>query len=190
MIKIEQGQPCDLIFNYLSLRLYRHQYDHNLPYHRFSDLQHQNPETVKRWEAIPALPVTAFKHADIACRPMNEAVRLFYSSGTTQAQRSHHALFDLEISRAAILLHFKRHLLPDTDQIRFMILTPSPNEAPNASLSYMMEAVREAFGTAASRYYVEQGQLQSERVAMDMAKTEEPVCLLGTSFSFVHLIDF
>lgn len=190
LIEMEPGPASDHLFNDLALLLYRHQYRHNPPYRQFSDSQHQSPETVKEWEAIPALPVMAFKYTELSCRPIHEAHRLFYSSGTTQEQRSCHPLFDIEISKKAILAHFKRHVLPDTDRIRFMILTPSPQEAPMTSLSHMMEVVREAFGSEKSAYYIEAGQLQSEQLIKEMTGTSEAVCLIGTSFSFVHFIDF
>ncbi|MEO2053696.1 MAG: long-chain fatty acid--CoA ligase [Nitrospira sp.] len=189
-MKMEPGPGSDPLFNELALLLYRHQYRHNSPYRQFSDSLHQSPETVKTWEAIPAIPVIAFKYTALSCRPIQKAQRLFYSSGTTQKTRSCHPLFDIEISKKAILAHFKRHLLPRSDRIRFMILTPSPQEAPMTSLSYMMEVVRKAFGTKESAYYIEQGQLQSERLIREMAETDEAVCLIGTSFSFVHFIDF
>lgn len=74
--------------------------------------------------------------------------------------------------------------------MRMAILTPSPEEAPGSSLSHMMEVVRKAFGTAESRYYIERERLQGERLAYELAEAREPICLLGTSFSFVHFIDF
>lgn len=74
--------------------------------------------------------------------------------------------------------------------MRLAILTPSPEEAPDSSLSYMMETVREAYGTVESRYYIERGRLQGERLAYDLAECREPISLLGTSSSFVHFIDF
>jgi len=190
LIKMEPGPASDPLFNELALLLYRHQYRHNSPYRQFSDSKHQNPETVKTWEEIPAIPVMAFKYSALSCRPISEAQRLFYSSGTTQEARSCHPLFDIEISKKAILAHFKRHLLPDFDRIRFMILTPSPQEAPRTSLSHMMEVVRQAFGTKESAYYIEERQLQSERLIKEMTNANEAVCLIGTSFSFVHFIDF
>jgi hypothetical protein len=90
----------------------------------------------------------------------------------------------------AILSHFGRQMMPEGKRMQLAILTPSPDEAPDSSLSYMMETVREAYGTAESRYYIERGRLQGERLAYDLAESREPICLLGTSFSFVHFIDF
>ncbi|HEY5599141.1 MAG TPA: hypothetical protein VIK48_00505, partial [Candidatus Manganitrophaceae bacterium] len=180
----------DALFNDLALRLFRYQFENNAPYRRFSLSQKKEPTCVKSWEEIPFLPVKGFKFAEIACRPISETARLFHSSGTTLQERSRHYLFDLDLSEAAILPHFKRHLMPEGRKMRLAILIPSPEEAPHSSLSHMIGVVRSACGTKESRYYIERGRLQSERLAFDLAEAKGPVSLLGTSFSFVHFIDF
>ncbi|MBN4054351.1 hypothetical protein JYT87_01445 [Nitrospira defluvii] len=183
------GEDPDRTFNDLALRVFRYQFERNAPYHQYCDSKNARPETIHNWEAIPALPVTAFKWAEITCRPINEAVRTFHSSGTTRGELSRHFLFDEYMAKGAILTHFKRHILPDRDQIRMMILTPTPEADPHASLSYMMSVVREIFGTEKSGYYIKDGVLESTRLAKDLESANEAVTLLGTSFSFVHFFD-
>lgn len=191
LIDMKPGKEADLLFNDLALRVFKRQYERNFPYRQFCASRKKEPALVRTWEEIPPLPVMAFKFAELACRPIDQAVRVFHSSGTTAGgQTSRHFVFDPEISRAAVLSNFARHLAPDGKRIRFALLTPSPEEAPHSSLSHMMEAVRAAFGTEESRYYVERGRLQGERLAYDLSEAREPVCLMGTSFSFVHFIDF
>ncbi len=180
------GRPS---FNDLALRIFQYQFEQNLPYRTFCERWGQTHGPVRRWEDIPPLPVMAFKLADMACRPFSEAAQVFHSSATTQAKPSRHALFDRALSRAAILPHFARHLMPEGRKMRLFILTPSPADAPHASLSHMMEEVRAVFGDDGSRYYVERERLQMERLVYDLAEVDTPVCLLGTSFSFVHLMD-
>ncbi len=176
-------------FNTLALRLFEYQYKCNAPYRQFCGTKKIGPGDIDCWDKIPALPVLAFKWADITCHPKKTPARLFYSSGTTQKEKSQHRLFDLVTARAAILAHFKRHLLPDCDQIRMMILTPPPEEAPHASLSYMMSVLLELFGTKESDYYIRENRLQSAGLAKDLSSANEAVLLLGTSFSFVYFID-
>jgi len=194
----------DALFNDLALKIYQYQFERNLPYQLFCLSQQKTPEKVNRWEEIPPLPVTAFKFVDITCRHIDEAVSVFYSSGTTRhsleiatpargkghpINQSRHYLFDLQIAQAAILSHFKQHLCPQKKMPLYM-LTPSPEEAPNASLSHMMEVIRVAYGTEESDYYIHLGRLNGEKLAYDLSQATEPVLLLGTSFSFVHFIDF
>jgi len=184
-----EGGP-NPFFNDLALRLFQYQYDHNPPYHQFCLEKKLRPQDLQNWEDIPFLPVTAFKWADVHCRPSGEALRCFDSSGTTQARKSRHYLFELELSASAITTHFKCHLLPERDQMRLMILAPTPEEAPQASLSFMMGVLSKHFGAKGSRYYLQAGELQTESLAQDLMKTEEPVALLGTSLAFAHFIDY
>ncbi len=190
LIHAKAEVPPEELFNEAALSVFRYQFDHNPPLRQFCLSQNKTPEAIRSWEEIPPLPVMAFKLAEITCRPMNEAVRVFQSSGTTGREKSRHPLFDLELSQEAILTHFGKHLLPEGKRIRMAILTPSPEEAPAASLSHMMEVVRKGFGTEPSRYYIERGRLDAERLATELSDLQEPIALLGTSFAFVHLIDF
>ncbi len=186
LIQTDQGDT-DALFNDLAIRLYRYQFEQNPPYRQFCLTQSNHQ--IDRWQDIPPLPVTAFKYAAIACRPLSEAVRVFHSSGTSHSIHSCHFIFDLEITKATILSHFKKQLCLEKP-MQLFILTPSPEEAPHSSLSYMMEVIREAYGTSASDYYIQHGRLQGEKLAYDLSEATTPVMLLGTSFSFVHLIDF
>lgn len=180
---------CDTEFNALALRLFRHQYHHNLPYRQFCNSKNVDPVSIKSWNAIPPLPVTAFKWADVTCKPKETALRVFHSSGTTRQEKSRHYLFNEEIAEAAIFSHFKRHILPDCERMRMMILTPSPEEAPHASLSYMMDVLKKRFGEKDSRFFINNNVLQSEALLDDLSQLNEPVAILGTSFSFVHFFD-
>ncbi len=193
---IHSESSSDARFNNLAKLIFQYQFEQNPPYRKFCLLQDKSPDQINRWEDIPALPVTAFKFVDVVCQPLAKAVRVFHSSGTTKEKRSHHALFDLEIAQAAIVSHFKRHVLNGEEKIRFCVLTPPPEQAPHSSLSYMMEVLREAFGTEESEYYIHQGvsapagHLLADKLFSDLCEAEKPVLLIGTSFSFVHFIDF
>lgn len=190
LIHLKEPAASEKLFNQTALRLFRSQFDKNAPYRQFCLSQGRDPESVRSWEEIPPLPVMAFKLTEISCRPMSEAPRVFQSSGTTGTEKSRHALFDLDLSREAIRTHFERHLLPEGKKIRLAILTPSPEETPHSSLSHMMEVVRATFGAAESRYYIRENRLEAEELTTDLFHLREPIALLGTSFSFVHLIDF
>ncbi len=182
-------QHCDVEFNDLALQLFRYQYGHNSCYRQFCNSKNISPVSIVSWKAIPPLPVTAFKWADVICKSKDKACRVFHSSGTTRQEKSRHYLYDDEIAEVAILSHFKRHVLPDYGRMRMMILTPPPDEAPHASLSHMMAVVKKHFGTEESRYYIKNNLLQSESLINDLNATNEPVALLGSSFSFVHFFD-
>ena len=190
LIHAKKENRSDTQFNEAALLLFRYQFSRNPRYRQFCLSQDKVPEAIRSWGEIPPLPVMAFKLAEISCRPMSEATRIFQSSGTTGREKSRHPLFDLDLAKEAILTHFGRHLRPEGKTIRMAILTPSPEEAPDSSLSHMMGVVRDGFGTAESQFYIQEGRIEADRLASDLNALREPVALLGTSFSFVHLIDF
>jgi len=90
---------------------------------------------------------------------------------------------------------------PSTDlcpwQERFVILTPPPAEAPQSSLVHMFETLRRQLGSADSVYLGHSDEDGSwtldsaaalEALSRSSAATQ-PVLLLGTAFSYVHLLD-
>ncbi|MGA2180127.1 MAG: hypothetical protein ABSH15_11165 [Verrucomicrobiota bacterium] len=83
---------------------------------------------------------------------------------------------------------------------QFTILTPPPKQAPHSSLVHMFETVRQKLGGAEMAFV---GKLASDGSwTLDFAAAAEllsprrqapdarPLLLLGTAFSFVHLLDF
>ena len=80
---------------------------------------------------------------------------------------------------------------------QLLFLTPSPSEAPHSSLVHMFETLRRDFGSTASLFA---GQVLADGAwNLDLNKTlatlreaiaaNRPVLLLGTAFTFVHLLD-
>jgi hypothetical protein len=78
------------------------------------------------------------------------------------------------------------------------ILTPPPAQAPHSSLVHMFEAIRRELGTEESRFVgkvAEDGawslELESAVQLLRRASTtERPLLMLGSAFSFVHLLDY
>jgi hypothetical protein len=188
-IRKDPADRSDETFNRLALSIFADQYEQCAPYRALCRESGRNPSNVYEWREIPPVPMMAFKWLEIARRPVTEASRIFLSSGTTGGRRSRHFVFDLELAEAAVLPNFARHLLPDGKPMPMLILTPSPKELPDSSLIFMMEAVRCRFGTEQSDYFIEEGKLQTDRLVWALERADRPLLLLGTSFSFVHLLD-
>jgi hypothetical protein len=184
-------------FDDLALRVFAYQFERNVPYRRLCVNRHATPETVTHWRQIPAAPTMAFKYVDLACEPIENAERVFISSGTTQGEgtRSRHFMFDLRLYCAAMRGWFAKHLLPEIRRrpqgaiLPIFVLMPSPEELPNSSLAFMLGDVLNEFGAAGSDFFVRDGQLKVRELAQRLRAMQEPVCLLGTSLSFAHFLD-
>lgn len=139
----------------------------------------------------PALPTDVFRFRRIAAHAEAEDVRVFRSSGTTSSDRSVHVYRDLSLYDAAARAAARQMLFPDVERMRLVILAPSENEAPDASLEYMLARFCEWFGSA-STWVWRNGTLDLASLEAELGDAEtkaEPVALLGTSFAFVHAED-
>jgi len=133
--------------------------------------------------------------------------------------RHFHNCLSLKLYEASLLPWLQTHLLPEAlsplHPLRpilpppppwatspaslpaFLCLTPPPALAPHSSLAHMFDAACRAFGDARSRFVGVTGpggawqlDLAATFDALDRAASDcRPLLLLGTAFSFVHLLD-
>jgi len=154
------------------------------------------PSTVME---IPAVPCEAFRQLDVTCLPPDRRTRRFVSSGTTGAFRSRHwhndnslALYEHSLWRA-----FQRRTEVLSQNTALILLTPSPDLAPESSLVHMLGVVAKQFGRPfwfAGDVAAPAGawQLSMERLRPELVRHVQggsPVALIGTAFHFVHLTD-
>ena len=195
-------------FNRLALDLFALQFEHNSSYRQFCRARKLTPETVLNWVDIPAIPAVAFKELELTSLAPAERMTVFHSSGTTEQKpsRHFHSAESLAAYEAALLPWFQAHLradfaseeeLPTPVHLKFIFLTPSPALAPHSSLVHMFEVIRQKFGSRDSLFT---GQLDATSAwQLDLDKTlaalhpsisaSQPIALLGTAFTFVHLVD-
>lgn len=203
----ETGTPPPLFsddeFNTWALALFAEQFAWNPSYHRICAAAGKTPDTVEHWAQIPAVPTTAFKEFDLTCLPAGEREVVFHSSGTTRQPPSrhfHHAE-SLAVYETSLWAEFARRVLSGELEkmanFQLALLTPPPAQAPHSSLVYMCETVRRRMGAPETSYLgyapTEGGwtlnyEQTSSRLAAARAAAQ-PVLLLGTGFSLVHLLD-
>jgi len=181
-------------FEQLALRVFAYQYARNAAYRRYCERRKVTPETVQRWQAIPPVPTAAFKEAALICGDRSDAEAVFRTSGTTQGaeKRGAHYVRDLGLYEAAALPNFREHLLPDRARLPMLILGPSPELAPDSSLTWMMERVRVAFAGDTSGYFVDADGLRLEPLLDELDRSEgrgAPIMMLGTAAAVAHLLD-
>ena len=182
-------------FEELALELFSHQFARCPPFARFCRARGATPSSVASWREIPAVPTGAFKEMALRSFPAERECHVFRTSGTSMRRRGELHLDTLELYEASLLPSFERHLLPDLgggERMRIAILAPSPQEAPDSSLSHMFGVVLERRGDRESGFLVRGDQLQAERLLDGLERAAAggvAVLVCGTAFALVHLLE-
>jgi hypothetical protein len=193
-------------FNELALELFALQFKHNSAYRKICEARTLMPQVVEHWTQIPAVPTAAFKELELTSLAPDERTAVFHSSGTTEQKPSRHFHYasSLEIYEASLLSWLLENVRPDLRftiyDLRLVCLTPPPEQVPHSSLVHMFETVRQKLGAAKSAFVgklAEDGawtlDFNASLAALNdnsKLKTQNPKLLLGTAFSFVHLLDY
>ena len=194
-------------FDELAVELFSLQHEHNAAYNKLCNSRKVTPSTVcairattpsfiGRWAQIPFMPAEAFKTLDLSCIPTMERTTVFHSSGTTDSMPSRH--FHNTQSLAVYDASLWKWFLPHFGKTRELIfLTPEPSAAPHSSLVHMFDTIRQMLSLPRSTFMgnisadgswkVDFAVIRQLKHASDIGT---PLTLLGTAFSFVHLLDF
>lgn len=192
-------------FGSFALELFALQFEHNAAYRKICEAQKLNPQVVGHWTQIPAVPAAAFKELELTSLAPDERTLVFHSSGTTEQKpsRHFHNAESLAVYEASSWTWFTENLQQDCQVpitgCRLLCLTPPPAQVPHSSLVHMFETVRKTINAADSVFV---GKLRADDtwtlnfdavVGAIAARGDEasppPRLLLGTAFSFVHLLD-
>ena len=184
--------PAGQDFNTLVLKVFAYQFQHNLPYQRFCLARGKTPETVTRWQDIPAVPTVAFKELDLTCGPPE---KIFLTSGTTRGQdkRGRHLVPDLQLYHASALTYFATCLLPDNRRLPMLTLIPSPEALPTSSLTQMAEWVMSELGAEGSSYFIDTTGVHLDAFIDAVARAQRegtPVCILAITSALVAFFDW
>ncbi len=177
-------------FHALALELFRYQFDKNALYQAYCRAQQRTPENVTTWQDIPAVPISAFKSAELATFPVGQAAAIFHSSGTTLSSRSKHFLKTLSYYETSLIAGFEKWAL--RDKAAYFVLAPSAGEAPRSSLSWMLDVVKRKWGGPGSDFFIQRGVVEDLRLcrALESARAAgKPVMLLGTTLAFLAFFD-
>ena len=201
IVDSQRGQRIN--FGELALELFALQFDANPAYRRICEARSATPRTICDWKQIPAVPTTAFKEFELTCLPPEQRDRVFHSSGTTEQRpsRHFHNTESLAVYEASLWTWFESNVLksdgPAIGDWRLVVLTPAPADASHSSLVHMFDIVRQKLGTGVIEFAGTVGcdgvwELDFETVSARLRSataSHQPVLILGTAFSFVHLLD-
>jgi hypothetical protein len=187
-------------FEDLALQLFALQFEHNPAYRRLCEARGTRPDSVTSWTEVPAVPTSAFKELALTCLPAADRTAVFHSSGTTEQRpsRHFHNACSLSLYEASLLHWFEAQFPSPMAHGRLAILTPPPAQAPHSSLVHMFETIRRKLASTGSLYIgrvEEEGAwaLETEaavEVLRQASHTGQRMLMLGTAFSFVHLLDY
>jgi hypothetical protein len=164
----------------------------NAPYAAFAGSLGYSAERVPpSWREIPAVPSAAFKEAVLTTFPSERAALVFETSGTTADAPGRHYFETPALYDAALLAGFDRFMLGGGLQPRrYLLLVP---QRATSSLGYMMRTVARERGDGREGWYLGGGdELDVAGFCenlRDAARSEMPVCVAGTAFAFVALLD-
>lgn len=180
-------------FNGLALRIFAHQLRYNEPYARYCAARGVDANHLPAsWEAIPPVPTGAYKEAALATFDASAAALTFETSGTTIGVGGKHYMETAQLYDAALLAGFSDAILADGAALRYLLLVPDPRRRPQSSLGYMMAKVAETYGDGREGWYLEGDLLHLDAFVRDAKQACEdaiPVCVAGTAFAFVQLLD-
>ena len=187
---------ADAEFSGLALMLFTLQFQQNAAYRKLCALRNIAPNSIAHWSEIPAAPTSAFKEFELTSLAPADRTAEFHSSGTTgqTPSRHFHSAESLAVYESSALTWFRFHIPKGK---RLVILTPPGGQVPNSSLVHMFETVQKDFGETESCFTGRLAPDNSWMLDFDAAiqtleeavRRNESVVLLGTAFSFVHLLD-
>jgi len=181
-------------FQELALRVFAHQYETSDVYRGFCQGRGASPGVITRWQDVPAVPATAFKFVELYAGDPAAAEAVFRTSGTTGGAetRGCHRIPSLGLYRASALPNLEVHVNPGGGRLPMLSLIPSPEDAPDSSLSTMMGFAADAWGDPVHWLaHPESGpDVQGfVNAAEAVAEAGRGALVAGTAFAFVHLLD-
>lgn len=183
----------DAAFGAFALRVFVYQYAGCASYRALCDRRGVTPETVERWQDVPLVPATAFKHLDFLSSDRSPEA-IFRTSGTTSGRelRGRHLVPSLDLYRASLRPNFRAHLLPEGEALPLLSLVPPPSAAPESSLSTMVGDVADTMTNGV--WWLAEPDTGVDTAgflaaAEEVASRGAPVLLTATAFALVHLLD-
>lgn len=185
------ADPAADRFEDLALAIFAHQFASSSAYRDFCARRGTTPATVADWRAIPAVPIVAFKHAELCCGPPQHT---FLSSGTTAGRdsRSRHLLPDLRLYRHSALAGLRHFFFPGVARMRIASLISAAADQPQSSLAQMTTWALEEWGGDDSASAATPDGLDVDRLltVLDASQRDgQPLAILTTTGALIRALD-
>ena len=173
-------------FNALAMDLFLLHAERNPVYRGFLSALGRLPQTVRRVEDLPYLPISAFRNQRVLLEGLEPSV-VFTSSGTTGSITSSHHVPWPELYERSFLTSFTA-AYGDPSGWRIIALLPAYLERPGSSLVYMAQKLISASDDPLSGTYL----YQYDQLADVLRRSEaeaKPTLLLGVTFALLDLAE-
>ena len=167
-------------FDEIAWALWHFQATHNPVYNRYLSLLGVDIQSLTNWSDVPFLPIECFKSLEIKTGHWPTQT-VFRSSGTTQAQRSSHHLWDEQFYQHQTWQTFQgAGFTPPFHLIAFL-----PNYPPGHSLATMVHYFMHRSGSAYSGFYHSEKDIL--KILNHLSSDSTPTLLWGVSFALMDL---
>jgi len=204
------------LFNELALEVFRYQAGANPVYRALLQRRGLDPGSIRDWHRIPPVPTRAFKDFLLRCDAPVPPAATFLTSGTTSGpeRRGRHPVRDLDLYRASLLASAEAWLHPHgpapgrtgadspspeprgsrrSETLRFLSLSPSPEQRPDSSLAFMLGTLYNAWDDGQGGFFCDADwTLRAAELDAAVARASREgitVLLAGTAFAFVHWLE-
>ena len=177
----------DLKFDELALAVFRYQATENQVYAKYLEGLSVLPETIKKLEEIPFLPIEFFKTHEVKTSETDKKAMIFTSSGTTGAVQSKHFVSDISVYEASYLKSFEL-FYGDIKDYCILALLPSYLERDGSSLIYMMEDLIKKSNHSDSGFYLNNyDELISKLNALEARG--QKILLIGVTYALLDMLE-
>lgn len=173
-------------FEKITLKVFRHQYEHNQVYQDFCSLLKKDKTNVKSLEEIPFLPIQFFKSHTVlsSSKPIQET---FTSSGTSGMVSSKHLVTDLSLYEQSFRKAFSQFYGNSEDYV-ILALLPSYLEREGSSLIYMVNDLIESSNHPESGFYLHNyDELVQQLIKID--SSGQNVLLIGVTYALLDVVE-
>jgi hypothetical protein len=204
------------LFNELALEVFRYQAGANPVYRALLQRRGLDAGSIRNWRHIPPVPTRAFKDFLLRCDAPESPAATFLTSGTTSGpeRRGRHPVRDLDLYRASLLSSAEAWLHPygttpglsgadspslepagsrRSEALRFLALSPAPEQRPDSSLAFMLGTLYNAWDDGQGGFFCDANwTLRSAELDAAVARASREgvtVLIAGTAFAFVHWIE-
>ena len=174
-------------FEELALSVFRYQANECEVYAKFLAGLSILPQTIKKLEEIPFLPIEFFKTHEVKTSETDKKPIIFTSSGTTRSVQSKHFVSDISVYEKSYLKGFEL-AYGNIQYYCILALLPSYLERDGSSLIYMMENLIKKSNHSDSGFYLNNYDELISKIN-SLESQGQKILLIGVTYALLDLTE-